>query len=225
MSFDGVPSNYRKSARPTWHQRRRHAAVLHLMKGIGGRVLDYGCGYGDLAYAISRTNPVVGCDVDPRRVAFASQEYAPIVFVQCDQSGAPFADHSFDVVLSVVVIHFVPDPAHYLAEIQRLLKPDGTLVFFCQNRPVFRDTLRRLFRRGQSPSPIWIPSMSEMKSIIARAGFEIVDSTFFYDPPFDGWKNTRDWCAGTLEQLSSLLNLRSVAAYYGYRTRLVKDSG
>lgn len=222
MSPETVPPNYRRDAPPTRHQRRRHRAVLRLMRGIGGRVLDYGCGYGDLAYAISQTNPVVGCDVDPQRVAFASREYAPIVFTKCDASGAPFPDHAFDVVLSVVVIHFVPDPSRYLTEIRRLLKPDGTLILFCQNRPVFRDALRRLFGRGPSPAPMWKPSMAEMRGLVARAGFEIVDSTFFYDPPMDGWKNPRDWCIGALEQASSLLHLRWAAAYYGYRARIAK---
>src|SRR6516225_1860816 len=94
--FPGVPANYRKGARPTWHQRRRHRAVLRLLQGVSGKVLDFGCGYGDLAYAIAQTHSVEGVDVDPDRVAFAAHEYAPIPFSRCDPAKLPFPDQSFD---------------------------------------------------------------------------------------------------------------------------------
>ena len=37
----------------------------------------------------------------------------------------PFEDGSFDVVISTEVLEHVPDPAHYLAEVKRVLKPGG----------------------------------------------------------------------------------------------------
>src|SRR5262245_56199505 len=108
-----VPANYSEGARLTWHQRRRHRAVLSLLHRVSGNVLDYGCGYGELTHAMSRTHEVVGCDVDPERVAFAKREYAPVEFAACSTQNAPFDDRSFDVVVSTVVIHFVPDPRKY----------------------------------------------------------------------------------------------------------------
>lgn len=220
MLFETVPIHYRKGARPTWHQRRRHRAVLRLMKGVTGRVLDYGCGYGDLANTISRTNPVLGCDVDPQRVAFASREYSPITFTQCDSAGTPFSDRSFEVIVSVVVIHFVPDATRYLNEVKRLLTPGGSLVILCLNRNVVRDTVGRLLGRNTAQERLWIPTMSDMRRFIGQAGFEIVDSTFFYDPPFDAWKGPQDWCFGAIQQFLSLLSVESTASYYGYRARL-----
>jgi ubiquinone/menaquinone biosynthesis C-methylase UbiE len=223
LEFSSVPPNFRKGAKPTRHQRRRRGAVLRLMKGVTGKVLDYGCGYGDLAHAISATNPIVGCDVEAERVTFATHEYSPIPFVQCGANGAPFEDQSFDVVLSVVVIHFVPDPAGYLAEVSRLLKPGGTLVIICRNQTVFRNGVRRLFGMGQAKSRLWVPTKAEMTTAITKAGFQIMGSTFFYDP-LEGWKNLGDCVFGTIEQLCSFLCVPATANYYGYVSHKI-DSG
>src|SRR5262245_62388255 len=88
----GVPAHYRKGARQNWHQQRRHAAVLTMLKELSGRVLDYGCGYGDLAFAMSQEHEVSGIDMDPERVEFAQQEYETIEFQNRSVENAPYND-------------------------------------------------------------------------------------------------------------------------------------
>lgn len=219
--LDAVPANFRNGARPTWHQRRRHRAVLSLMDGLPGRVLDYGCGYGDLAAAVARTHDVAGCDVDPQRVAFARREYPQVPFVPCPPDEAPFADATFDVVLSAVVVHFVPDPVKYLREARRVLRPGGHLLIVCKNEPVVRNTVRRAFGRPKARPRLWVPPPSEVTDLLAREGFEVLRSTYFYDPPFDGWRNPGDWVFGPVEQLLSLAGVRATAGYHAYLTRCV----
>jgi hypothetical protein len=46
-SVQEVPPNFRKGAKPTLHQRRRHRAVLSMLRQVTGNVLDYGCGFGN----------------------------------------------------------------------------------------------------------------------------------------------------------------------------------
>ena len=129
-----VPLNFRRGGRFTWHQRRRHALVQRLMAGLEGRrVLDYGCGYGDITFALSKTNPVVGIDVDPARVAFARAEYPEIEFREFDGEMAPFPDGSLDVVLSCVVLPFVADYHAHLRDAARLLTTAGTLLLVTTN--------------------------------------------------------------------------------------------
>jgi SAM-dependent methyltransferase len=161
----------------------------------------------------------VGCDVDPDRVAFAQREYAAQEFVACGPDAAPFADHSFDVVVSAVVIHFVPDHRAYLDEVRRLVRPNGHLLIVCKNQSVVRNAFRRLVGKNRAASKLWVPSQAEVQSVLAEAGFVVIDSTYFYDPPFEGWKNFGDWVFGSIEQLLSVMRIKGPAGYHAYLAR------
>jgi len=222
-AVEAVPSHYRSGARLSWHQRRRHRAVLSLLKGVRGTALDYGCGYGDLTHAISRSHRVVGCDVDPERVAFARSEYGSLEFDTCTSDRTPYAQHSFDIVVSAVVIHFVADPVAYIDEIKRIVRPGGRLLIVCRNHAIVRNTFRRFLGREREPTKLWILSQPDMKAFLSGRGFEVERSTYFYDPPFGGWKNIGDWAVGSIEQLLSMTFIRAPAGYHAYLTRCTEQ--
>lgn len=222
--FESVPGNYRRGAKLRGHQIRRHRAVLRLLSGLTGNVLDYGCGYGDITDLISNQHAVTGCDVDPRRIAFAASEYPSIQFSRCDPLGTSFDDHSFDVVVSSVVIHFVPDASRYLDEVRRLLRPEGTLVLLCQNQPILRNAARQVLGKPKAPTCLWVPTMNEMRAMLVASGFEIFRSTYFYDPPVESWRTAQDWLFGSIQQLLSASHLGSTADYYGYCARKAAKS-
>ena len=115
--FADVPAHFHRDAPLDPHQRRRHDAVLSLLRTLPpGRVLDYGFGWGDIAWQASRTHPDIhAVDVEQRRVDFARSQYAPLPFDVCRPDGLDFPDASFDIVLSIVVLPFVPDDDAYLA--------------------------------------------------------------------------------------------------------------
>lgn len=104
-----------------------------------GRVLDDGCGGGGMCVSVAEeTDWVVGIDLTDRfrdageRLA-CEKGVSNIRFAQADGRRLPFRDASFDTVLSHAVIEHVADPAAYLAEARRVLKPGGTL--FLQTAP------------------------------------------------------------------------------------------
>lgn len=104
----------------------------------GKTVLDFGCGsgYGSAEIATD-ANAVVGVDVSAEAIAQAQASFsAPrLSFNQVEaERSLPFADHSFDTVLSFQVIEHVADPAHYLGEIRRVLRPGGHLVLTTPDR-------------------------------------------------------------------------------------------
>ena len=103
----------------------------------GESVLDIGCGTGTLAIAAKRRvgqAAVVGVDASPEMIARARKKArraaAAISFETAAVEKLPFADRSFDVVLSTVMLHHLPEDARRkcIAEVSRVLKPGGRFL-------------------------------------------------------------------------------------------------
>jgi|CXWL01.1.fsa_nt_gi SAM-dependent methyltransferase len=120
----------------------------------GKEVLDYGCGSGFGTHRLAADCArIVGVDIAPDAVRFAAERYrAPNLTFQviapADRAPLPFADGSFDTVLSFQVIEHLVDPGLYLAEIRRVLRPGGAAIFATPDRAT------RLFP-GQKPWNQW----------------------------------------------------------------------
>jgi SAM-dependent methyltransferase len=112
--------------------RYRFAAQL----ARGRRVLDVasGEGYGAQILAAGGAGSVVGADVDEQAVAHARARYPDAEFVVADVAKLPFEDDSFDLVVSFETIEHVPNPEGVLAELRRVLRPDGLLVISTPNK-------------------------------------------------------------------------------------------
>jgi SAM-dependent methyltransferase len=110
------------------------AVVLADAAGIqrGDRVLDVGCGTGavtrEAARRVGAAGRVVGLDLNPRMLAVAERVAPEIEWRQGDAGDLPFADATFDVVVSQFAFMFFPDQAHALRGMWRVLPPGGRLA-------------------------------------------------------------------------------------------------
>jgi arsenite methyltransferase len=104
--------------------------------GAGERVLDLGSGAGtDSLVAAQMVGPrgsVTGIDMTPEmlgkaRAAVAEMGVGNVTFVEGQVERLPFADGSFDVVISNGVIDLVPDKSAVFSEIYRVLVPGGRI--------------------------------------------------------------------------------------------------
>lgn len=214
-----TPPHFRRGAPLDAHQRRRHQAILSALQPLpAGRVLDYGCGWGDITWAISRTHPDIhAVDVNEQRIRFAKLEYAPLDFSVCTETGVAFPDASFDIVTSVVVLPFVPDEAAYLNEIRRVLRPGGHLILVTRICPLLRRLWHRM--RGQiersrhAPEARRIHLPSDVRRLLADADFCIVGQGAFYDPPFDACRNPADIVSSSLELIGESFGVLATAPY------------
>jgi len=142
-------------------QERRLNFVRRYAPLEGRRVLDAGCGLGKYVAAFRRfTDAAYGVDLDPEKVAQAA-ECLPNVQVASVEA-LPFANGSFDMVLSNEVIEHVSDDRAAVAEAVRVLKPGGRLIIYAPNRLYFFEThgcfWRGRYHFGNIPLVNWLPT-------------------------------------------------------------------
>ena len=97
------------------------------------KVLDLGCGTGSLSFALATRAPnsaITGIDFSQAYVAYATRKNteARLVFEGGDACAMPYADKSFDRVLSLLVLHYVREPHKAIAEMRRVARPGATVA-------------------------------------------------------------------------------------------------
>lgn len=148
-----------------------------------GRVLDWGCGWGQVTALLrERGVDVHPFDYRPSEPAPGEAPLERFPDIVCSFSpepvALPFPDESFDAVLSCGVLEHVQDPDGSLEELRRVLRPGGRL--YVTKLPNRRSYLERIARRmglyyhGQlEHDTLWSPD--EARDAAARHGFEVLD--------------------------------------------------
>lgn len=114
------------------HGRARERAKRHLKKS--DIVLDYGCGTGTTACAISgsvrsvRAIDISTAMIDIARGKAAAGGVANVDFGRADIFDEGFEPGSFDAVLAFNMLHTVPDPRRVVRRTIELLKPGGSFI-------------------------------------------------------------------------------------------------
>jgi SAM-dependent methyltransferase len=98
-----------------------------------GKVLDVGCGTGNLAVELAKIpdlTSIEAFDFSPAYIAYAKARGADsrINFQTADACAIPFADGTFDLTLSMLVLAFIPEPHRAVREMARVTKPGGTVA-------------------------------------------------------------------------------------------------
>ena len=162
-----------------WHTAYIQNAYRELKRGItrkqldtlninatGKRVLDVGCGPGNLLVAFSTDAPelLIGVDVDETFLIFGRSQVensidlpatVPIL-LRASLPVLPFADETFDLVTCFLVMPHVPDDRRALTELARVLKPGGTLAISGHG---FGFPLRYLKRFRLKPLQMYLASL------------------------------------------------------------------
>jgi ubiquinone/menaquinone biosynthesis C-methylase UbiE len=132
-----TPGRRAKATTPTWGRWSRKLAPQFLDWLGAAENLDWlevGCGTGALSQAIvERCNPASLIAIDPSpgfvQTAQASVTDARVAFQTGDAQALALASDSRDMVVSALVLNFVPDRRKALAEMQRVARPGGTVAF------------------------------------------------------------------------------------------------
>jgi len=127
----------------------RVPAVAVVVAAGPRRILEVGCGWGELAEWLGRETgaEVVAVDLSPRMVELARERGVDASVA--DVQELPFADGEFDVVVAAWMLYHVPDLDRGIAELARVLRPGGTLVAVTNSRYHLQE-LRDLVGSGPS---------------------------------------------------------------------------
>src|SRR5207244_2595634 len=106
----------------------RKPAVRAVVEAAPSRVLEVGCGWGELAEWIARDTgaEVVAVDLSPRMVDLARERGVDARLG--DVQDLQFDEGEFDVAVAAWMLYHVPDLERGIAELQRVLRPGGLLV-------------------------------------------------------------------------------------------------
>src|SRR5262245_23626761 len=97
-----------------------------------GRVLEIGVGSGmNLPLYTGRASEVLGLEPHARLLRMASQKSGrvPVTLIKGSAESIPLEDSSVDTVVTTWTLCSIPNVANALAEMRRVLKPDGRLLF------------------------------------------------------------------------------------------------
>ena len=120
-----------------WEQFEERVA-MDLLPPAVHRVLDLGCGPGRLAASLSRrATHVLGVDLSPAMIVLARAQAHPgnVHYCVMDATRTALESERFDAVISLGMFEYLSDPAPFLREMLRILKPGGVTVFTCYSQP------------------------------------------------------------------------------------------
>jgi SAM-dependent methyltransferase len=159
----------------------REARLIRRAIPAGSTILDAGCGFGEwVTYLRAIGYDAKGCDYSPELVRRLREAYPGVEWTQADIRALPYANGSFDAVISWGVIeHDEAGPAAALQEFRRVLRPGGAAIVTV---PIDTAQARRsgevLHRVAGSEHAFfqYLMSEEELGQEGRKAGFEVLET-------------------------------------------------
>jgi len=177
FKFDDSAAYERAMGR--WSRAVAPIFLQWLAPPAGARWLDVGCGTGILAHTLLELRSpatVLGIDPEVAQIAQASQGPAAgrVAFQVGDARRLPFANGSFDIAASALVLNFIPERSQAMAEMRRVTRVGGSVAAYVWD---FAEELspsgplRRAMRRLGIDVPA-VPGTTESRIAALRMLFE-----------------------------------------------------
>lgn len=154
--------------------RRRQARHIKKAIPIGGRVLEIGCGTGDLLVPLQSLGVLVsGVEISSYAAEIVRRNHGLDVHTGT-LFDAPYAPHSFDAVVMRHVIEHFPSARRALDQIASLLKPGGVLFITTPNFESFDGKIfGRYWHDLDPPRHLAVFSVTTLDRMLKNTGFEM----------------------------------------------------
>ena len=187
----------------TYSRRKLEQVLAHYLDPLpnGAKLLDVGCGTGNLLRRLGSRFVCAGCDPAEEMLQRARARNPGVELKVAPAEKLPFEDDHFDVVLCIEVMRYLADPRTALRELARVLRPGGRAVLAVRNsaaptvawsahvtHPLARRAKRVLpFGRRLPSSTRRPPSLERLSEQLERVGLrmervENVGATVLPDP-------------------------------------------
>lgn len=178
-----------------WYLHKKNRLVGKVLKKYvrKGRLLDIGCGDGNILFYFSGNFEVFGLDISPYIVRQIRKANPKIKVKVCDieKNTIPFRE-KFDVIFLWNIVEHLKNPGAVLKKIQKNLKKDGCVV-------IHLPTINNIFSRIEytilwdwlirEKTHIYRPSIREFRNLLQAAGYKIMEEFSGQLIPFALTKN------------------------------------
>lgn len=155
----------------SWNCRKK-IVIRNSIKS--GTILDIGCGTGGLLNNINNDSRLlVGIDLSSKALKLCDDK---ILTIQGDTMNLPFNDNVFSQVLFIEVIQYIDDIEKIFNEINRVLKPDGIMIFCFQNYYFYhyQKIIKKNIDLSSKKRTFIIHKNEDIYMALANTGFKIV---------------------------------------------------
>ena len=177
------------------------AEVLEKIRAATGptttmRILDLGCGPGIVSAALAaQAKEVVAFDLTPEMLEKARQrcKEARVSNLRFELGRAeelPFADRSFDAVVTRLTFHHFPEPQRPMEEMVRVTRPTGKIIVadIVSSENADEAALHNALEILRDPSHLQMLSANRLLGLIAAAGLRVTaTSTWEMQRDFEEW--------------------------------------
>ncbi|MFC7394302.1 class I SAM-dependent methyltransferase [Scopulibacillus cellulosilyticus] len=203
--------------------------VSQLGKGVvellnpkpGERILDLGCGTGDLTYEMAKTGAIpLGIDLSSTMIEAARKKYPDIKF-SVENATTYRTSEPFDAVFSNAALHWIKSPSKVIETVWYALKNGGRFVAEFGGKgnveSIINSISSVLSDYGVSASernPWYYPSIGEYSTLLEKQGFRVTYAVHFDRPTLlnDGSKGLDNW-----------LDMFSDDFFYGFSAACKKE--
>lgn len=143
------------------------------------RVLDLGCGNGNVIQLLKSRIPsqYYGLDISEKMIEETKKRFGnEVKLCVGDAENLPFEDQMFDLIICNASFHHYPRAERAVAEMKRVLKPDGTVILGDPTLPgkIFTSILNLLMKYSNSgEAKIW--HKKEITALFRGYGFQVKD--------------------------------------------------